>query len=1048
MDEKIKQFLKLLAKKIGRAIKAALIPILIAIVIIVLISSAVYFITVDDGTYKEDDWSSPPYAAAEYNASTTVNSDGTITAGKTSQEIWDEMEKNNSRVDQYLDTPKQLAKLMNAEIVTKYPDTRSNPDEPIDWESIDLEGDRLQGIIKFKRSDKDGNTSTLTYVDQNTFNGWIKEYNNSGDETAKQNALSHFTIQKGRSATRVIANGPELCWPVDGTTITSYFGLRDAPTAGASTDHGAIDIGASVGDNVYACEAGTVTIAGWSDSAGNWVVIDHGNGYVSKYMHNSELKVSAGDVVSKGQVIALAGSTGISTGPHCHFQIEYNGEKIDPLQFKYNNGMGNGTGGFGTDSSDTADKNKSEESTRDEADKDSSTNDEAKKKKVTDTGVAIKVNGDGYSEEYTSSAGITYKDYKQYEGSYASNKYWEGTISTDGCGPTSLSIIASGITTFDYTPADIAAEMQSKFGYTGSDVLRQQMESMGMSAEIISSPSGEDIKNYLMDGKVMLVCAKPGIFTTCGHWMAVVDINTKGEVYLCNPGSSSLYGWYDADFLANELGNIIITDAGAAGVASSLKGNQYSVAVATWEQEDITVTTDDPNVDKVNKTKYKMTTTQINYQELVDKYTMPFDFLWALLVVGESKDFIMELADLAYNSDIEITVYDNYRKNTDVDKWTYTKKDRVKGSGTLKDTNYNNTETVQSFKQIDDYNYTTTKTVVTQTNTLQVDLTKADTWIVEYTREYTHGDTETNTETNTDKQDDTEWKEASEQPDPKTYSHPNITAAENKLKEKAKQQSKDASQSSNNDPHNGKVNIVRNLKLEKDSRYVNIKGDITNTVETTNYQAGSPETKEKTDPQTKVPEDELKPNFVTIFKKSKYSRNKSNILSASSWLFEILETNESTADMVDLVKYLLYKATGNKYGVTEFDFSIFDASSFSLVGDLSGSASTDLIGFLEAAEGGGSYIKGDKYEVYYTSADGCLNVGHGVVVKFKNGSIPYPDLLPNPYQGQMISKEVYMKMFNRVLENKAKNLDTALAKYNVQLEKHKYDAMVSYCYNC
>ena len=151
MEEKAKQFLELLAKKVGRAIKAVLKPYLIIFLIvaaiIVLISSALYFITVDDGTYKEDDWSSPPYAAAEYNASTTVNSDGTITAGKTSQEIWDEMEKNNSRVDQYLDTPKQLAKLMNAEVVTKYPDTRSNPDEPIDWESIDLEGDRLQGII-------------------------------------------------------------------------------------------------------------------------------------------------------------------------------------------------------------------------------------------------------------------------------------------------------------------------------------------------------------------------------------------------------------------------------------------------------------------------------------------------------------------------------------------------------------------------------------------------------------------------------------------------------------------------------------------------------------------------------------------------------------------------------------------------------------------------------------------------------------------------------------------------------------------------------------
>lgn len=131
-----------------------------------------------------------------------------------------------------------------------------------------------------------------------------------------------------------------LYWPTDGTEITSYFGPREAPTVGASTNHGAIDIGVSTGTNVYACLDGTVTIAQYSDSAGNYIEIDHGNGYVTKYMHNSQLKVSVGDKVTAGQVIALSGSTGYSTGPHVHFQIEKDGEKVDPLTFKYNNGMG------------------------------------------------------------------------------------------------------------------------------------------------------------------------------------------------------------------------------------------------------------------------------------------------------------------------------------------------------------------------------------------------------------------------------------------------------------------------------------------------------------------------------------------------------------------------------------------------------------------------------------------------------------------------------------------------------------------------------------
>ena len=100
-----------------------------------------------------------------------------------------------------------------------------------------------------------------------------------------------------------------LYWPTDGTNVTSEFGLRESPTEGASSSHRGIDIGVASGTNVYACEAGTVTTAGWSDSAGNWVVIDHGNGYVSKYMHNSQVNVSAGDTVEKGQVIAISGDT-------------------------------------------------------------------------------------------------------------------------------------------------------------------------------------------------------------------------------------------------------------------------------------------------------------------------------------------------------------------------------------------------------------------------------------------------------------------------------------------------------------------------------------------------------------------------------------------------------------------------------------------------------------------------------------------------------------------------------------------------------------------
>lgn len=121
-------------------------------------------------------------------------------------------------------------------------------------------------------------------------------------------------------------------WPVSGP-ITDYFGPRESPTAGASTNHMGIDIGCSYGVPIAAADSGVVTVAEWGESGGNYVMIDHGNGFVTMYLHNSSLAVSVGDVVSQGQTIAYAGSTGYSTGTHCHFSVFLNGSYVNPLDY-------------------------------------------------------------------------------------------------------------------------------------------------------------------------------------------------------------------------------------------------------------------------------------------------------------------------------------------------------------------------------------------------------------------------------------------------------------------------------------------------------------------------------------------------------------------------------------------------------------------------------------------------------------------------------------------------------------------------------------------
>lgn len=122
-------------------------------------------------------------------------------------------------------------------------------------------------------------------------------------------------------------------WPCGATYITSYFGYRSSPTAGASSYHQGIDIGAGYGASIWAAASGTVTTASYSNAMGNYVVISHGNGVSTVYEHCSALYVSAGQYVSQGETIAAVGSTGISTGAHLHFGVSVGGSYVNPLSY-------------------------------------------------------------------------------------------------------------------------------------------------------------------------------------------------------------------------------------------------------------------------------------------------------------------------------------------------------------------------------------------------------------------------------------------------------------------------------------------------------------------------------------------------------------------------------------------------------------------------------------------------------------------------------------------------------------------------------------------
>jgi murein DD-endopeptidase MepM/ murein hydrolase activator NlpD len=121
--------------------------------------------------------------------------------------------------------------------------------------------------------------------------------------------------------------------PVQEGSISSYFGERSDPFTGEEGFHKGLDFAGTMGEPVLAVAAGVVTWAGERSGYGTLVEINHGNGYVTRYAHNESALVAVGQTVTRGEQIALMGSTGHSTGPHVHFEVLRNGRQIDPLIF-------------------------------------------------------------------------------------------------------------------------------------------------------------------------------------------------------------------------------------------------------------------------------------------------------------------------------------------------------------------------------------------------------------------------------------------------------------------------------------------------------------------------------------------------------------------------------------------------------------------------------------------------------------------------------------------------------------------------------------------
>lgn len=200
--------------------------------------------------------------------------------------------------------------------------------ELLDLKEVELANkENIEKLIEDKTKELENTNSRI-----NTSSAELKKLQ---EEERKQEAeiaaIENAIIARGNSG-RMLSGG--LIWPCPASKrITSNFGGRKAPTKGASTFHEGIDIGAPSGSKVLAAAAGEIVISKYSYSGGNYIMIDHGSGVFTVYMHLSKRYYEVGKEVSQGEVIGLVGSTGYSTGPHLHFGIRKNKKYVNPLTY-------------------------------------------------------------------------------------------------------------------------------------------------------------------------------------------------------------------------------------------------------------------------------------------------------------------------------------------------------------------------------------------------------------------------------------------------------------------------------------------------------------------------------------------------------------------------------------------------------------------------------------------------------------------------------------------------------------------------------------------
>lgn len=362
---------------------------------------------------------------------------------------------------------------------------------------------------------------------------------------------------------------------------------------------------------------------------------------------------------------------------------------------------------------------------------------------------------------------------------------------------------------------------------------------------------------------------------------------------------------------------------------------------------DYTDTLDDSNMistGNYSKTTYNVLSKSIPYKSIVSKYTMPFQYLWSLIVVGGDKGVGLELAELVENSQIIISIYDNVTTtvNTTIDTYNREKKINLAATATAK-TTYQNSYTKSDYwgpveEWVENYEYEIKHVFTYKNNTAIIDVQKADVWIVDYSKEYIHqNEQQTSKEMNVKPLEDEEYKDDANNPVKSSTGDGtdlyNYDRFKDELLELKKETERVLMNSGQTQYMNGAgvnysvFSYITSVEAGYYKHNVNKQRKNINEEFVQKYVAGNVVNNPKVEKNTG------EKNFVTILCDIEHNAAKNRITrEAPSWLFEMLENNPDTVNMVDLTSYLLYKVTGNKQFNTDYDFSIYEMNSFSSVG--------------------------------------------------------------------------------------------------------------------